>query len=88
MGIEWFRDLSITVLAFVTTAVLIFATVIFYRLHCAAKSALLSVKEASESIGDTVTMVQEIITSLLPIFALIQGIRGGIKGIGKIFKKK
>ena len=33
MGIEWFRDLSITILGFVTTAVLIFAAIIIYRLY-------------------------------------------------------
>ena len=87
MGIEWYRDLSITVLGFVATAVLIFASVMFYQLRCAAKSALLSVKEASESVSDTVAMVQEGLRPLLPVLALIQGILGGFKNIGKIFKK-
>jgi hypothetical protein len=88
MGIEWYRDLSITVLGFVTTGVLIFASVMFYQLRCEAKSALLSVKEASESVSDTVAMVQEGLRPLLPVLALIQGILGGVKNIGKIFKNR
>ncbi len=86
MGIEWFRDLSITILSLVTTVVLIFASVLVYQLQCAAKNTLSSVKQASDSVSDTVAMVQEGIKPLLPILALVQGILGGIKGIGKLFK--
>ncbi|MDQ7799173.1 MAG: hypothetical protein RDU76_09585 [Candidatus Edwardsbacteria bacterium] len=87
MGIEWYRDLSITVLGFVAAAVLIFASVMFYQLRCETKSALQSVKEASESVSDTVAMVQEGLRPLLPVLALIQGLLGGVKNIGRIFKK-
>ena len=85
MGIEWFRDLSIAILGFVTTAVLIFATVLVYRLYREVKSALLLVKSASKIAHDTVTLVQQ--GPLITILALIQGIRGGFKGLSKIFKK-
>jgi len=85
LGIEWFRDLSIAILGFVTTAVLIFVTVLIYRLYRKANSALLLVKAASKIAYDTFALVQEDI--LLPILALIQGTRGGFKGISKIFKK-
>ena len=110
MGIEWFRDLSIAILGFVTTAVLIFVAVIVYRLYRTIKSTLLLVKAASkiaydtatlvqESIKDTVTLVQERIKDtatlvqegikpLLPILALIQGIRRGFEGISKMFEKE
>jgi hypothetical protein len=87
MGIEWFRDLSITILGFVTTAVLIFAAILVYRLYRTLKSTLLLVKAASKIAYDTVTRMQEGIKPLLPILTLIQGIRGGFKGISKIFKK-
>ena len=87
MGIEWFRDLSIAILGFVTTAVLIFAAILVYRLYREVKSALLLVKSASKIAYDTVSLVQEGIKPLLPILALIQGISGGFKGISKIFKK-
>ena len=86
MGIEWFRDLSIAILGFVTTAVLIFTAVLVYRLYRTIKSTLLLVKAASKIAYDTVPLVQEGIKPLLPILALIQGIRGGFKGISKIFR--
>ncbi len=79
MGIEWFRDLSITILGFVTTAVLIFTAILVYRLYRMLKSTLLLVKAASKIVYDTATMVQEGIKPLLTILALIQGIRQGFE---------
>ena len=87
MGIEWFRDLSIAILGFVTTALLIFVTALVYRLYREVKSVLQLVKAASKIAHDTVTLLQEGIKPLLPILTLIQGIRGGFKGISKMFKK-
>ncbi len=87
MGIEWFRDLSITILGFVTTAVLIFTAILVYRLYRALQSTLLLVQAASKIVYDTVTMVQEGIKPLLTILAVIQGISGGFQGISKMFKK-
>ncbi|MDO8491162.1 MAG: hypothetical protein Q7T04_04005 [Dehalococcoidia bacterium] len=88
MSIEWFRDLSITILCFVTTAVLIFTAILVYRLYRTLKSILVLVKEASKIAYDTVSLVQECIKPLLPILAVIQGISGGFKGISKMFKKE
>ena len=88
MGIEWFRDLSITILGFVTTAVLIFTAILVYRLYRAIKSTLLLVEAASKIAYDTISLVQEAIKPLLPILALIQGIRGGFQGISKMFQKE
>ena len=85
MGIEWFRDLSITILGFVTSGVLIFIAVLIYRLYRRANSALLLVKSTSKIAYDTVTMVQQ--GPLITILTLIQGIRGGCKSLSKIFKK-
>ena len=87
MGIEWFRDLSITILGFVTTAVLIFASILGYRLYRKAKSALQLAESAAKKAYDTVTVVQEFIKPLLPIISLIQGICGGLGGISKMFNK-
>ena len=87
MGIEWFRDLSIAILGFVTTGVLIFAAILVYRLYRTLKSTLSLVKAASKIAYDTVALMQEGIKPMLPILAVIQGIRGGFKGIRKIFKK-
>jgi hypothetical protein len=88
MDIEWYRDLSITILGFVTAAVLIFTTVLVFRLYRTIQSTLLLAKETSKIVYDTVTMVQEGIKPLLSILALIRGIRGGFQGISKIFKKE
>jgi hypothetical protein len=88
MGIEWFRDLSITILGFVTTAVLIFAAILAYRLYRTLKSTLLLVKEASKIAYDTVALMQECIKPLLPILALVRGIGGGLQSISKLFKKE
>jgi hypothetical protein len=87
VGIEWFRDLSITILCFVTTAVLIFASILGYRIYRKAKSALQLAESAAKKAYDTVTVVQEFIKPLLPIISLIQGICGGLGGISKIFNK-
>ena len=124
MGIEWFRDLSIVILGFVTTAVLIFTVILIYRLYRKITTTLFlvqtlmksvndtvntveeiikttsqnindivtevkdSIKLVSKGIGDTIFQVQEGIKPLLPILALIQGIREGFKGISKMFKKE
>ena len=88
MGIEWFRDLSITVLGFVTTAVFIFAAILVYRLYRTAKSTLALIKATSKIAYDTVTVLQECIKPVLPILALIQGISEGFKSFSKMFKKE
>jgi hypothetical protein len=87
-GIEWYRDLSITILAFVTTAALIFIAILVYRLYRTTRSTLLQVKAASKIAYDTVALVQECIKSAFKIQGLIQGICGGFEGISKMFKKE
>jgi hypothetical protein len=88
VGIEWFRGLSITILGFVATGVLIFTAVLAYRLYRSTQSTLLVVKAASKVAYNTATMVQEGVKSLLPMLALIQGIRGGFEAIIKMFKRE
>jgi hypothetical protein len=88
MGIEWFRDLSIAILGFMTTAVLIFTAILVYRLYRMMKSTLLLVKEASKIAYDTVSQVQEGIKPVLSILSVIQGILGGFDSISKLFKKR
>jgi len=88
VGIEWFRDLSITILGFVTTAVLIFTAVLVYRLYRTAQSTLLLVKAAAKTARDAVTLVQGMIKPLLPIVAVIQGISAGFKGFCNMSHKE
>jgi hypothetical protein len=88
MGIEWFRDLSITILGFVMTGVLIFIALLVYRLYRTTKSTLLLIKATSKIAYDTVSLVQEGIRPLLSIITFIQGLRGGLQGISKIFQNE
>lgn len=88
MGIEWYRDLSITILGFVTTVVLIFTSVLVYSLYRTIKSTMLQVKASSKIVYDTVALVQECIKPLLSILTIFQGIRGGFEAISKMFKKE
>ena len=62
MGIEWFRDLSITILCFITTVVLIFNTILAYRLYRMIKSTLLLANAASKMAYDTAAMAYDTIT--------------------------
>ena len=87
MGIEWFRDLSITILGFTSTVVLIFIGLLVYRLYRIAKPALLLVKATSKIAYDTVTQIQEGLKPLLTLLALIKGFSGGFQSISKMFKK-
>ena len=84
---EWFRDLSITILCLVTTAVIIFASILVYRLYRKAKSVLQLAESTAKKAYDTVAVIQEFIRPLLPVISLIQGICGGLGGISKMFNK-
>jgi hypothetical protein len=61
MGIEWFRDLSITIMGFVTVAVLIFAVIIIYRLYRKITATLFLAQTLMKSVNDTVNAVEQII---------------------------
>jgi hypothetical protein len=88
MGIEWFRDLSITILAFTTTFLLIFIAVLVYSLYRTVKSTLVRVQAVAKTMSDTVAQIQEGIKPLLSALALVQGVFRGFQGIGKMFKKE
>jgi len=88
MDMAWFRDLSITLLGLVTSGVLIFGAALGYRLYREAKIALETIQLTTKTARETVTAASEAITPILPILLLIQGIRGGFKGIGKLFTKQ
>jgi predicted PurR-regulated permease PerM len=61
MGIEWVRDLSVAILCFVTTAVLIFVVILIYRLYRKITTTLVLVQTLMGSVNDTVNTVEEII---------------------------
>lgn len=88
MGIEWFRDLSIIILCFITSIMLIFAAVILYRLYRKLNSILLLVKETSKIAHDVVCLVRDFSKPLIPILALMKGIGGGFRGVADMLKNK
>jgi hypothetical protein len=88
MGIEWFRDLSITILGLVTSVVLIFVLILAYRLYRSLTSTLSLVKATAKSANETLSLIQEGLKPLLSILALFQGIREGCKGIFKMFNRE
>jgi len=88
MGVEWTRDLSITILGFVASGVLIFAAVLAYRLYRETTSALSQLKAASKRACDTVSLIQELVKPLIPVVALVQGVREGLTGIIDIVRKR
>ena len=87
MDMAWFRDLSITLLGLVTSCVLIFVAILGYRLFHEAEITLEAMKSTTKTAQEAVTAAREAIIPILPILVLIQGIRAGIRGVGKIFKK-
>ena len=88
MGIEWFRDLSITVLAFTTTLLLIFLAILAYSLYRTLKSTMLQIQAAAKIVRDTAGQIQEGIKPVLSILALIQPVFRGLQSIGKMFKRE
>ena len=87
MDMAWFRDLSITFLGLVTSCVLILGATLGYKLYREAKVTLETIKTTTKTAQETVKAASEAITPILPILVLIQGFRGGFRGIGRIFKK-
>ena len=88
MGIEWFRDLSITIMGFVISAVLIFIAILCYRLYRNLNSTILQFKAVGKIAHDTVAMVQDSIKPMLSIMSIIQACRMGFEMVSKMFKKE
>lgn len=89
MGIEWFRDLAISISGLVLIVVLIFIAVLAYLLYRRAKSILDSMKSVSRDVqGISSFVTDEVAKPLIQVVAFVQGIRQGIDAIKKLFKKK
>jgi muramidase (phage lysozyme) len=86
MDMEWFRDLSITILGFVATAALILITVLIYRLYSQAKTTIQLVKATAKIVYDTATLVQQ--GPLVAILTIVQSIWKKLRGISKNFTKE
>ncbi len=75
MGIEWFRDLSITILGFTGTLVLLITCIVLLRLQGTAKGALREFKAASILTRDTAEMVHDGVKPISAILSVFQGAR-------------
>ncbi len=64
MDMEWFRDLSITVLGFMSTVILIFGAILAYRLYRKAKSILQLTESIVKNANEIVTLIKEIIQAI------------------------
>lgn len=90
MEIEWFRDLSITILGFITVAMLIFLGIIIYNLYRKITVTLFQVQTLIESITDVVTTVEETVKNTShSINDTIAGVKDSVaqvsKGLGDTF---
>jgi len=84
MDMEWFRDLSIVILGFVTTAVLIFTVILIYRLYRKITTTLFLVQTLMKNVNDTVNTVEEIIkTTSQNINDIVTEVKDSIKLVSK-----
>lgn len=89
MGIDWFRDLAISIFGLVAAGVLIFITVLFFSLYRRIKVILDSVKTTSKTIQGLSSYVgDEVVKPVIELAAIIQGVRQGIDTVSRLFKKK
>ncbi len=75
MGIEWFRDLSITIMAFAGAVAFLITTIVLLRLQRTAKDALQEFKVASILTRDTAVMVHDGVKPISAILSIFQGAR-------------
>ncbi len=89
MGIEWFRDLAISLSGLILIGVLIFIAVLAYLLYRRVSSILDSMKIVSRNVqGISSFVTDEVAKPLIQVVAFVQGIRQGIDAVGKLFKRK
>lgn len=89
MGIEWFRDLAISLSGLILVGVLIFIAVLAFLLYRRVSSILDSMKIVSKNVqGISSFVTDEVAKPLIQMVAFVQGIRQGIDAIGKLFKRK
>jgi hypothetical protein len=84
MDIEWFRDLSIIIMGFTTTALFIFTVIIIYLLYRKITQTLILVQTLINSVKDTVNIVEGIIkTTSQNINDTVTEVKDGISLISK-----
>ena len=89
MSIDWFRDLTISILGLVTAGVLIFVAVLAFLLYRRVRSILDSIRTTSRTIQEiTSYAVDGVAKPVIQVLAVVQGIRQGINTVSKFFKKE
>jgi methyl-accepting chemotaxis protein len=84
MGIEWFRDLSITVLGFTTVAMLVFLGIVVYSLYRKITVTLVQTQTLIRGINDIVKTVEETVKSTSQnINDTIAGVKDSVKQVSR-----
>ena len=76
MDIEWFRDLSVTILGFAATLVFIISAVVLLRLYSTIQTVLKEMRMASMLAHDTAARVHEGMRPIFTVLEMIQDMRG------------
>ncbi len=76
MDIEWFRDLSVTILGFAATLVFIISAIVLLRLYSTIQAVLKEMRMASMLAHDTAARVHEGMRPLFAVLEMVQDMRG------------
>lgn len=96
MEIAWFRDLAICILGLVAILAIIFITIIVFvlyrkvkRIMDSAESISVSAKGIVADVRESVDSVKgEVLSPVIQLMAIVQGVRQGMDVFGKFFKKE
>ncbi|MFC1911975.1 hypothetical protein ACFLXG_02310 [Chloroflexota bacterium] len=89
MNIEWFRDLSICLLGFGATAVIVLIGILTCLLYRKIRPIIDSVKATTKTVENVSSCVEEeVIKPLAQLAAFVQGIRQAINMFGKFSRGK
>ena len=99
MDIEWFRDLVICVSGVVATVVFVIISILSYSFYKGIKRVLDSVEITSTAVNEIASDVrcvkdgiinvkEEMMSPIVRMIAIIQGVSQGIEVVNKFFKKE
>lgn len=75
MDIAWFRDLSVTILGFAATVVVIITAIVLIRLNSALKGVLTELRMASMLAHDTAARFHDGMRPIFTVLEMIQDMR-------------
>lgn len=89
MGIEWYRDLSVTILGFGSTAVLLVLSIVVLRLQRTAGQALKEIKAASILARESAEIVRDGVEPVASILGIVKAVsHGSERGSGRGEKRR